>query len=80
MEGRFRAAGTRSLPVLAIGVRVFAAAVLVVRIAGAAELSVGDPAPEFALPGTDGTIHRLGDSVGARGVVLAWFPKAFTPG
>ena len=46
----------------------------------AAELAVGDRAPAFALPGTDGEIHRLADSVGRRGVVLAWFPKAFTPG
>ena len=49
-------------------------------VAAGADLEVGDPAPEFALPGTDGTIHRLADSVGDRGVVLAWFPKAFTPG
>jgi peroxiredoxin Q/BCP len=61
-------------------VRVFAAAVLGVRIAGPAEHSVGDPAPQFAHPGTEGTIHRLGDSVGARGVVLARCPQAFTPG
>jgi peroxiredoxin Q/BCP len=79
MKGRCRAAGAGSLPVLATGVQVFAAVVLVA-CAAAAELSVGDPAPDFALPGTDGTIHRLADSVGTRGVVLAWFPKAFTPG
>lgn len=41
---------------------------------------VGEPAPDFALPGTDGSVHRLSDSVGRRGLVLAWFPKAFTPG
>jgi peroxiredoxin Q/BCP len=46
----------------------------------AAELAVGDRAPAFALPGTDGEIHRLADSLGRRGVVLAWFPRAFTPG
>lgn len=48
--------------------------------ARAVELAVGAPAPEFALPGSDGELHRLADSVGKRGVVLAWFPKAFTPG
>jgi peroxiredoxin Q/BCP len=53
---------------------------LVVTSAPAAELVVGAPAPDFALPGTDGEIHRLADSLGRRAVVLAWFPKAFTPG
>jgi peroxiredoxin Q/BCP len=48
--------------------------------ARAADPAPGDPAPEFALPGSDGRLHRLADHVGKRGVVLAWFPKAFTPG
>jgi peroxiredoxin Q/BCP len=48
--------------------------------ARAGELAVGAPAPEFALRGSDGELHTLADSVGKRGVVLAWFPKAFTPG
>lgn len=47
--------------------------------APAAELKVGDKAPEFALPGTDGKIHKLSDYRG-RAVVLAWYPKAFTGG
>ena len=55
-------------------------AVVLAAVNAAADLAVGDPAPDFSLPGTDGTIHRLADSVGDRGVVLAWFPKAFTPG
>jgi peroxiredoxin Q/BCP len=46
----------------------------------AAELAPGAKAPEFALAGSDGREHRLADHVGKRGVVLAWFPKAFTPG
>lgn len=45
----------------------------------AAELKVGDPAPDFTLPGTDGQMHRLSDLEGQT-VVLAWFPKAFTSG
>jgi peroxiredoxin Q/BCP len=45
-----------------------------------ADLAVGDPAPDFALPGTDGRTHRLADHRGKRGVVIAWFPAAFTPG
>ena len=46
---------------------------------GAAELQVGDEAPEFELPGTDGKAYRLSELRG-KAVVLAWFPKAFTGG
>jgi hypothetical protein len=42
-------------------------------------LKAGDVAPAFALPGSDGKIHRLSDYKG-KTVVLAWFPKAFTGG
>jgi peroxiredoxin Q/BCP len=41
---------------------------------------VGEGAPDFVLDGTDGARYRLSDHLGKRGVVLAWFPKAFTPG
>ena len=44
-----------------------------------ATLKVGDKAPEFSLPGSDGKVHRLADYKG-KTVVLAWFPKAFTSG
>ena len=43
------------------------------------KLNVGDKAPEFSLPGTDGKTHKLSDYKG-RTVVLAWFPKAGTSG
>ena len=43
------------------------------------ELKVGDPAPPFSLPGSDGKTHSLADYRG-KTVVLAWFPKAFTGG
>ncbi len=48
--------------------------------APAAALEPGEMAPAFSLPGSDGRTHALSDSVGKQGVVLAWFPKAFTPG
>ena len=46
----------------------------------AAGLAVGDPAPPFSLPGTDGATHSLEKYLGKQAVVLAWFPKAFTSG
>ena len=48
--------------------------------AHAADLAPGAKAPEFVLAGSDGREHRLSDFAGKEGVVLAWFPKAFTPG
>jgi peroxiredoxin Q/BCP len=45
----------------------------------AADLQVGDAAPAFSLPGSDGKTHTLADYAG-KAVVLAWFPKAFTGG
>src|SRR5688572_18620717 len=47
-------------------------------IPGARELKVGDVAPDFELPGTDGKTYRLADFRGRQTVVLAWFAKAFT--
>jgi thioredoxin-dependent peroxiredoxin len=47
--------------------------------AAAQELEVGDQAPAFTLPGTDGKTYTLSQLKG-HWVVLAWFPKAFTGG
>ena len=47
--------------------------------AAAQPLRVGDMAPAFSLPGSDGKTHRLSDYAGTP-VVLAWFPMAFTGG
>jgi len=43
-------------------------------------LNIGDPAPPFELAGSDGRVHRLADHLGRRAVVIAWFPRAATPG
>ncbi len=45
-----------------------------------AALTVGDPAPDFALAGSDGATVRLSDSLGKRQVVLAFYPKDFSSG
>jgi peroxiredoxin Q/BCP len=39
---------------------------------------VGNPAPDFELPGTGGRTYRLSDYRG-RGVILAFYPGDFTP-
>ncbi len=44
------------------------------------KLRIGDTAPPFELPGSDGETYRLSDFANRRAVVLAWFPKAFTGG
>lgn len=63
----------RLLPLLLLA---FAAATA----APAAALEPGDEAPAFSLPGSDGETWTLSQFAGKQGVVLAWFPKAFTPG
>jgi len=41
-------------------------------------LKVGDPAPQFSLPASDGKVYSLAGYRGKQAVVLAWFVKAFT--
>ena len=65
-----------TLRLLSIALVAFGA---LVTFAMADDLKVGDPAPDFSLPGTDGKTHALKDLKG-KWVVLAWFPKAFTAG
>jgi len=48
--------------------------------AGSSELTIGDKAPGFELPGSDDSTYNLADFRGKQVVVLAWFPKAFTGG
>lgn len=54
--------------------------ILLAAPAWAGGLDVGDPAPDFTLEGSDGKQRKLSDFVGKQELVLAWFPKAFTPG
>jgi peroxiredoxin Q/BCP len=49
-------------------------------ILGAADLKVGDAAPDFSLAGSDGKTYKLSNYKGKQAVVIAWFPKAFTGG
>lgn len=49
--------------------------------ANAGSLRVGEAAPPFSLQGSDGKTYTLeGILADSDGLVLAWFPKAFTPG
>ncbi len=56
--------------------------------ATAAAPAVGEPAPDFEFHGvgadSEVSVRRSSDYVGEsarkKGVVVAWFPKAFTPG
>jgi len=41
---------------------------------------VGEMAPNFELIGSDGKKYKLADFKGKQGVVIAWFPRAFTGG
>ena len=45
----------------------------------AVDLKVGDKAPDFTLPGTDGKTYKL-SALKGKTVVLAWYPKAMTKG
>ena len=47
-----------------------------------AELAAGDAAPSFVFQGSDGSEYSLAGLLesGKQGIVLAFFPKAFTPG
>jgi len=49
-------------------------------ILGASTLKVGDKAPDFTLNDTDGKPVALSGLLKKGPVILAFFPKAFTPG
>ncbi len=47
---------------------------------GATALKIGDKAPDFTLPDTDGKPVTLSKLLEKGPVILAFYPKAFTPG
>ncbi len=62
-----------------ISAALLATAAIAIPAFAQADLKVGDQAPDFTVPGTDGKTHTLSQMKG-HWVVLAWFPKAFTGG
>ncbi len=67
----------------ALTVSVTAVALVLAPAPAAAQdvaLKVGDMAPDFSLPATDGKTYKLSAFRGKQAVVLAWFPRAFTRG
>lgn len=61
-------------------IRTVCTSLLLMGAAAASALEVGDMAPDFTLPATDGKTYSLSDFRGKQAVVLAWFPKAYTRG
>lgn len=59
---------------------LLAAAAFASAPASGASPDVGDVAPDFTLPSTDGSEVTLSSYAGEKNVVLAFFPKAFTSG
>ena len=53
---------------------------LIAMLLGATSLKVGDKAPDFTLPDQDGKPVSLAKALEAGPVILAFYPKAFTPG
>ena len=53
---------------------------LLAMLLGSATVKVGDKAPAFTLPDTEGKPIALALLLQQGPVILAFFPKAFTPG
>lgn len=53
---------------------------LLAMLLGSAAVKVGDPAPDFTLPDTDGNPVTLSRLLEKGPVILAFYVKAFTPG
>ena len=72
--------GSFRYPSSMLRIALAALLLLTAAVAGTEDLVVGSKAPPLSLAGSDGRTHTLAEHAGKRGVVLAWFPKAFTPG
>ena len=71
------------IQLLRTSLRTVAAATFAVFALGsqlAMALEVGDKAPDFSLPASDGQTYTLSQFAGEKPVVIAFFPKAFTGG
>ncbi len=53
---------------------------IIAMLLGSATLKVGDRAPDFTLPDTDGNPVTLSHLLVTGPVIVAFYPKAFTPG
>lgn len=69
----------RSLIALIVALHIPAGLAATPAVSAPPALAVGDPAPDWTLPGSDGAQHALSDLRGQH-VVIAFFPKAFTGG
>jgi peroxiredoxin Q/BCP len=65
----------RAVPILLLTISV-----AISSLSAAGGLKLGDSAPQFSLPGSDGKFYSLASYKGKQVVVLAWFAKAFTGG
>ena len=57
-----------------------ALAVIALALNARADLKVGDRAPDFSLPDQNGNTVKLGDYLGKKNLVLAFYVLAFTNG
>ena len=63
-----------------ITLAVLSSALLLAQTPPKTHLKVGDTAPDFELPSTQGKKLKLSDFRGKKNVVVAFFPAAFTGG
>lgn len=76
----FRLTGRSRAVLNLLSAAAFATIFVVASSALAAAPKLGEPAPAFEFQGVDGALHSSAELYGEQGVVVAWFPKAFTPG